>query len=298
MKRDIKHNWKVIQKYYSDGHTWKESAIKFDITESSIRYALKQKELISHHSKKETGKLISEKLSKIMKKVHEEGRHPGWLSVNLNKENRTYAEQYFLDMINFNKKIFNKWTILEKVQFSKYVLDFAILELKLDIEIDGQFHITDKKTIAKDKKRNRFLLEQGWRVFRIGWPELKDNREKIIKELCEFIQTIDIEDDSEINIVIKKDIGFIRCFRAANFIINPKRKLKKFKTKVDYNKYRKENYIPRENTRKVRRPSSQQLLEDLKTMSYCAVGRKYGVSDTCIRKWLKYYKKQKHTPMV
>lgn len=38
--------------------------------------------------------------------------------------------------------------------------------------------------------------------------------------------------------------------------------------------------------RKVR-PSKEQMTEDLETMSYCAVGRKYGVSDNTIRNWLK-----------
>lgn len=42
--------------------------------------------------------------------------------------------------------------------------------------------------------------------------------------------------------------------------------------------------------RKVIRPSFGQLLKDLSTMSYCAVGRKYGVSDNAIRKWIKFYK--------
>lgn len=39
--------------------------------------------------------------------------------------------------------------------------------------------------------------------------------------------------------------------------------------------------------RKVERPSKEQLLKDISENSYCAVGRKYGVSDNCIRKWLK-----------
>jgi transposase-like protein len=30
-------------------------------------------------------------------------------------------------------------------------------------------------------------------------------------------------------------------------------------------------------------------LDDLKTMSYCAVGRKYRVSDHAIRKWIRWY---------
>ncbi len=40
--------------------------------------------------------------------------------------------------------------------------------------------------------------------------------------------------------------------------------------------------------RKVKnRPSKEQLLKEVKETNYCAVGRKYEVSDTCIRNWLK-----------
>lgn len=35
------------------------------------------------------------------------------------------------------------------------------------------------------------------------------------------------------------------------------------------------------------RPSKEQLLKEIEETNYCAVGRKYGVSDNCIRKWLK-----------
>lgn len=45
-------------------------------------------------------------------------------------------------------------------------------------------------------------------------------------------------------------------------------------------------------TRKVPRPSHEQLLTDLETMSFCAVGRKYGVSDNAVRKWLRWYERQ------
>lgn len=47
--------------------------------------------------------------------------------------------------------------------------------------------------------------------------------------------------------------------------------------------------IPHPNQRKVPRPSHDQLMEDLSTMSYCAVGRKYGVSDNAVRKWIRWY---------
>ena len=45
--------------------------------------------------------------------------------------------------------------------------------------------------------------------------------------------------------------------------------------------------------RKTCRPSLQQLTEDIKNLNnnISAVGRKYGVSDNAIRKWIKYYNK-------
>jgi ferredoxin len=49
------------------------------------------------------------------------------------------------------------------------------------------------------------------------------------------------------------------------------------------------SHAPKPEERKVPRPSHEQLLADLKSMSFLAVGRKYGVSDNAVRKWLRYY---------
>jgi hypothetical protein len=38
---------------------------------------------------------------------------------------------------------------------------------------------------------------------------------------------------------------------------------------------------------KTQRPPIDVILNEIKEMGYCAVGRKYGVSDNCIRKWIK-----------
>jgi hypothetical protein len=41
--------------------------------------------------------------------------------------------------------------------------------------------------------------------------------------------------------------------------------------------------------RKVPRPKKEQLLEDLRTLSWKATGKKYGVSDNAVRKWYKNF---------
>lgn len=44
--------------------------------------------------------------------------------------------------------------------------------------------------------------------------------------------------------------------------------------------------------RKVERPPYEQLLKEIEETSYLAVGRKYGVSDNAIRKWIRFHKRE------
>lgn len=46
------------------------------------------------------------------------------------------------------------------------------------------------------------------------------------------------------------------------------------------------------NNRKVERPPYDILLKEIDESNYCKVGRKYGVSDNAIRKWIKNYEKE------
>jgi transposase-like protein len=41
------------------------------------------------------------------------------------------------------------------------------------------------------------------------------------------------------------------------------------------------------------RPPYEQLLADLREMSWVAVGRKYGVSDNAVRKWMRRYEAER-----
>jgi len=61
------------------------------------------------------------------------------------------------------------------------------------------------------------------------------------------------------------------------------------KKKIDRRKIKKK-YKPRMSGRKVERPNKEKLKKKIKTMSMCAIGREYGVSDNAVRKWAKIYK--------
>lgn len=45
--------------------------------------------------------------------------------------------------------------------------------------------------------------------------------------------------------------------------------------------------------RKVKRPPYEQLQNEIKELGFTGTGKKYGVSDNAIRKWIKFY--EKHT---
>jgi hypothetical protein len=50
--------------------------------------------------------------------------------------------------------------------------------------------------------------------------------------------------------------------------------------------------VPQPESRRVERPPYEQLLGEIEASSFAAVGRKYGVSDSAIRKWLRQYERE------
>lgn len=50
--------------------------------------------------------------------------------------------------------------------------------------------------------------------------------------------------------------------------------------------------VPKPALRRVERPPRDQLLREIHATSYAAVGRKYGVSDNAIRKWVRQYERE------
>lgn len=50
---------------------------------------------------------------------------------------------------------------------------------------------------------------------------------------------------------------------------------------------------PHPERRKVERPPYDVLLAELAASNFCAVGRKYGVSDNAVRKWLRWYERER-----
>lgn len=68
--------------------------------------------------------------------------------------------------------------------FHPYFIDFALVEHKIAIEIDGQQHKLPERIIC-DNKKDAKLLKNGWKVYRIKWPE-----ENIVDEVQKILASI------------------------------------------------------------------------------------------------------------
>lgn len=60
-------------------------------------------------------------------------------------------------------------------------------------------------------------------------------------------------------------------------------------------KRRQRTGVPQPARRRVERPPYEQLMEEIRASSYLAVGRRYGVSDNAIRKWVRQYRLEQET---
>jgi len=62
-----------------------------------------------------------------------------------------------------------------------YILDFAVVDLKIDIECDGEhFH---KLRNSRDRKRNGVLRRMGWKILRFRGKQIMQDIDSCIKEI-------------------------------------------------------------------------------------------------------------------
>lgn len=115
---------------------------------------------------------IDIKRNKISQKAQERiknGTFSGWKSRK--DKSPSYPEQYFIGLFN-NENIIG-WERDYKV--GRWFVDFAFIDLKIALEIDGKQH-EDRK--EQDKTKDDFLTNKGWKVYRIKWHNPINNKNK------------------------------------------------------------------------------------------------------------------------
>lgn len=125
------------------------------------------------------------RISESLKKAHKEGRHLGWKHINTNPNYMSNPEIIFNKALN-KDDFFKDYHIEYGFSVGKYFLDFAFLNILLDVEIDGQQHLRDEN-IIHDNLRDEFLNSECWHTYRISVKELHESTKCVIENLKKFI---------------------------------------------------------------------------------------------------------------
>lgn len=122
---------------------------------------------------------IKRKISNAQRTLIENGTFVGWKSRK--DKAPSYPEQYFIEL--FKNENISGWNRDYKV--GRWFIDFAFLEKKLALEIDGKQHLERK---AQDKVKDDFLIQNGWKVLRIAWynPVNEKNKKLLYDQIKIF----------------------------------------------------------------------------------------------------------------
>jgi len=104
--------------------------------------------------------------------------------------------QFHSSQESYPEKRFRK--ALEKAQITGWVqnyaagiyeYDFAFVDLKLDVEIDGDTHLKPGVK-QKDQRRDAWSRSQGWAVLRFTAKEVKHNLDQVISRLQQKLKEL------------------------------------------------------------------------------------------------------------
>ena len=84
----------------------------------------------------------------------------------------------------------NGFKFRRQVPLGPYVVDFACLEARLVLEVDGEHHAEQR---AYDARRDRRLGEMGFRVLRFWVTEVDENLEGILEAIADALPRVPVQ---------------------------------------------------------------------------------------------------------
>lgn len=99
------------------------------------------------------------------------------------KGKMSYLEQWFFDEVITKHDLLTKFDIINEYPEYPYFIDFAFLNIRIAVEIDGKQHFRNKKNQDRDVKKQKVLADKGWKIYRIRFDALNEDT---IKEFLDI----------------------------------------------------------------------------------------------------------------
>ena len=103
------------------------------------------------------------------------GEHKGWASRE--KMVPSFPEKVTMEIL----AELELHSLKREFKCGKWFIDFADVERKIALEIDGKQHEFPERK-ASDETKDSFLVQEGWTVHRIKWKKLTDKSRVVLKD--------------------------------------------------------------------------------------------------------------------
>ncbi|AZB23012.1 endonuclease domain-containing protein [Kaistella haifensis] len=104
------------------------------------------------------------------------------------RRNATVAEKLLWEKLR-NKQL-DHYKFRRQHPISLYIADFYCHALKLIIEVDGDYHLSDQQ-LKKDSERTADLISNGLHVLRFSNHEVETDIDRVIHDVRDFISGLD-----------------------------------------------------------------------------------------------------------
>jgi very-short-patch-repair endonuclease len=270
----------IVIDYVDNLFSYKEISEKYKINRGNIKRILgdnvrskSESNKISRIKNPEKFKHTEESKAKLrearLKWMKENPEKTAWRQANM-----SYPEKLFKNKVE-ELELHKKYLIIRERSFFPYFIDFAFENEKVAIEIDGKQHELPERK-ESDQEKDDLLMKDGWKVYRIEAKQILERLDDVMMEVIKFI-------------------GDSKTFEKCGLITYKEyksEKRKELKEQRERNGGLTDKQIEDKlKSRKVERPPLEILLKEVDELGYLGMGRKYGVSNTAIKKWIKWYKK-------
>lgn len=171
-----KRNFNSFEKFLKEKGCWNKGLTKETderVRKFGISLSKSQKGLPGTKHSEETKQKISKARTEYL------FANPDKVPYRVNHSSKeSYPERIFKEALIKNEII--GW--VQEYQNGIYSYDFAFIDLKIDIEIDGGTHLSEKVKII-DKRRDEWSNINGWVVLRFPVSEIKSNLDFCIEKL-------------------------------------------------------------------------------------------------------------------
>ena len=143
-----------------------------------------------------TKEQIKEQTKKANEGIRELFKNPQWKEEQIKKVMEAQNFKRSAPELLF-EKLMNKNGYYPIAQYTEgmagFLIDFAFPEIKLAIEIDGEYWHSLEKTQKRDRQKNYLLgVKKGWELIRIPASDFTNNSDHYIWEVIQTIETLKV----------------------------------------------------------------------------------------------------------